>query len=225
MRYLENNPIRGEGSFIQRVIGQILRKKYRVTDHYQLYFPFFLDLLKIKRKVSICDIGGADGWAISSRDKRIDKRTVLDMDDTYKKQVESKGYSFEIENLETELKNPSKHDIIHMSHVLEHVWNYDTLLKNLRAMLNEKGIVIIRCPNIKKNGFKFYDEFTHVRAYTPHAVKQLFESYGFKTIAIKQFSYNRLILSLLINNKIGRKLAMKGPDVLYIGRKIIKQTK
>lgn len=58
----------------------------------------------------------------------------------------NKKYKFELKSIE-ELDNNSKYDIINLSYVLQHLENPQEVLKKLKNILTERGIIIIKVPD------------------------------------------------------------------------------
>ena len=66
--------------------------------------------------------------------------------------------------------NENKYDLITLFHVLEHVPDPKSLLKDLRSRLNEGGQIIIEVPNIEDALLTLYDSgpFSHFYYWSPH---------------------------------------------------------
>ena len=64
---------------------------------------------------------------------------------------ENKKYKFELKSID-ELDYNSKYDIIYLSYVLQHLEEPQKVLKKLRNLLTDKGIIIIKVPD---DSFKF----------------------------------------------------------------------
>jgi predicted SAM-dependent methyltransferase len=86
-------------------------------------------------------------------------------------------------------------DMISMSHVLEHVDDDVSLLKELFFLLEKGGYVLI---NVPVN--EVWQDPKHVRKYTAESLKDLMESVGFKIVSIDH--KNRLSAFLLLNERV-----------------------
>ncbi len=204
------------------MIIRLICNKHNVKSHYQLYLEYFIELLKLKNKnISVCEIGGADGWAISCNSKNIMKKTMIDSDNMYERSLRKAGMNFIHARLgANELKLRSQFDLVILNHVIEHILDYNSAINELYQMIKPGGFVVIRCPNILVNEFLFWNDFTHVKPYTIQSLDSAFRSHGFKTIASRKFSYNFFTLGYLFNKKIQNWLSsVNGDEILYIGQK------
>lgn len=92
-------------------------------------------------------------------------------------------------------------DYIHLHHVIEHIWNYDNLMKECHRVLKPNGKIIIVCPNIDCISFKdFYFCHTHIKPYSLISLKNMLLSYNFNVIAcepkIAKLTFSNLPISL-----------------------------
>lgn len=67
--------------------------------------------------------------------------------------------------------------------ILEHLIEPEKLVKECKRVLKNNGIILatVPCP-----GKKFYDDYTHKRAFTERAIKELFLDNGFKIAYVKR---------------------------------------
>lgn len=225
MDYLANNPVRRERGLPRRMIVGILDKLILdegMKSHYELYLKHFLRYVSGDSPVDVCDVGGADGWAISYESDRIRSKTVVDVDDEYKKLLEKKGVSFvkaELGRKKIPLPNAS-FDLVILNHVIEHVSEYEAAVSDVKRILKSGGVAVVRTPDITKAGPAFYNDLTHVKPYTLHSIRKLMESSGFETIALTRFNYSLFTLSFLLPEKLRPGLyRLFGKEILYVGRK------
>lgn len=78
----------------------------------------------------------------------IDNNAINEATDIFR---ENKKYKFELKSID-ELDYNSKYDIIYLSYVLQHLEEPQKVLKKLRNLLTDKGIIIIKVPD---DSFKF----------------------------------------------------------------------
>jgi 2-polyprenyl-3-methyl-5-hydroxy-6-metoxy-1,4-benzoquinol methylase len=87
--------------------------------------------------------------------------------------------------------------------IIDHVFDCNKFLQNAWECLNDKGKIILTCPNVLglKNRMKFlfgdskyffYGHFAHIRFFGVNSLKQLLEENGFQVL--KVFGYSRLPL-------------------------------
>ena len=88
-----------------------------------------------------------------------------------------------VSDLETATAN-GPYDLIIVSHVLEHLLDFDLLLL-LNTLLNENGLLYVEVPNPlaystqERREFLYYFDRLHVNHFTPQAVVRLASKYGF----------------------------------------------
>ena len=86
-------------------------------------------------------------------------------------------YEMDLTRLQFEIIPDDHFDFIRMTHIIEHLFNGDEVIKNLLPKLKKEGFIYIEYPGDKStnlpsmNGtLNFYDDPTHVRIYS---VKEL----------------------------------------------------
>ncbi|NNJ55163.1 MAG: class I SAM-dependent methyltransferase [Bacteroidia bacterium] len=99
------------------------------------------------------------------------------------------------------------YDIIVMSHIIEHLYNGDEVVRLLQTKLKKGGIFYVEFPceastkfPSKKGTLNFYDDETHVRIYSIEEVSSIFKTGGFNVL--KSGKNRRLINILLMPIKI-----------------------
>ena len=95
--------------------------------------------------------------------------------------------------LETSGLPDGSFDVIHMSHVFEHVPNPAAALDAMRRLLDADGLVILKVPNAAGRSAKRYgrcwlgfDLPRHLCHFTPDSISRLLKRHGFSVIAIRQ---------------------------------------
>jgi len=120
-------------------------------------------------------------------------------------------------NLMDENLNIKKFDVIIFFHVLEHISDSISFLKNLKKILNKNGKVIIEVPNY--NDFQIelnvaYKEWhfqrAHIHYFTPKTLKKILQKSGFKNIRI--VGVHRYGIGNMFNWKINKKPQLDSPD-------------
>jgi hypothetical protein len=98
-------------------------------------------------------------------------------------------------------------DVIVLSHVIEHLKNYEVTLAKVLPKLNEKGIVYIETPTIdstrfpsRKGTLNFFDDSTHLNPIPLDEIKNLFGSYNFviASSGIRKFKRRILLFPLFL---------------------------
>jgi len=152
-------------------------------------------------KGKILDIGAGTGEFLSVAKNDGWQTIGVEPNDKAKKIAINKGISF-VENT-TELDNNS-FDVISMWHVLEHVPDLDTQIKELKRLLKPTGTLIIAVPNFKSFDAKHYGKFwaafdvpIHFWHFSKTAIKLLFEKEEMRLEKILPMKFDSFYVSLL----------------------------
>ncbi len=93
---------------------------------------------------------------------------------------------FDIHDLNLE-KNPFKIkddalNVILNYSVIEHLSDPSNFLQESYRCLKPGGVIVIETPNWKKSYRNFFDDYTHVKPYSPHSLSTLLLDFGFSRI-------------------------------------------
>ena len=184
-------------------------------------FAYFLqrsldltDLNQEEKNLNILEIGGGDGIYFTLNKNNIDK-TIVDIDDHFKGILESKGIRFFQHDLSREILfdvDDNSFDLISMNHLIEHITDIDHFMTEVNRLLKSTGYVYIRTPDIKKVGFSFYNDFTHVRPFSKEGLIHMMDCYGLKKI----FMVNNNNQTIHIDDFLGHKIS----GILPFGKEI-----
>ena len=111
------------------------------------------------QNLNVLDIGCSNGFKtkmLFDKYDNITHITGIDIDNSAINEAtanfkENKRYKFELKSI-NELDNNSTYDIINLSYVLQHLEKPQEVLKKLKNMLTDRGIIIIKVPD---DSFKF----------------------------------------------------------------------
>jgi len=102
-----------------------------------------------------------------------------------------------------ELKENS-FDVVTMWHVLEHVYNLDRHLTQIKNILRNEGRLIIAIPNADSYDAKKYGEFwaaydvpRHLYHFNRVSLARLMEKYGFEIVKVKPMVFDSFYISML----------------------------
>ena len=117
---------------------------------------------------------------------------------------------------------PHSFDVITLWHVLEHIPNRDTYIKQLSHLLKPEGHLIIAVPNYKaydarhyKNFWAAYDVPRHLWHFSKTSISKLFSTQGLRVIKTKPMWFDAFYVSLLSEKyKTGK---MKIVNAFFIG--------
>jgi len=138
-----------------------LNKLERQAISNQNFDDYVLNESKILKhdNLKVLDIGCSNGFKTKMLFDKYENIVKIDGIDVDEKAInEAKNtflnnnkYSFELKNIDNlELNN--KYDIINLSYVLQHLENPEKVLKKLRNILTDRGVIIIKVPD---DSFKF----------------------------------------------------------------------
>jgi 2-polyprenyl-3-methyl-5-hydroxy-6-metoxy-1,4-benzoquinol methylase len=152
-------------------------------------------------KGRILDIGAGTGDFLTVAKNDGWETIGIEPSDRAKAIAKNKGVSFVDET--SELENQS-FDVISMWHVLEHVPDLDTQIKELKRLLKPTGTLIIAVPNFKSFDAKHYGEFwaafdvpIHFWHFSKTAIKLLFEKEEMKLEKVLPMKFDSFYVSLL----------------------------
>lgn len=118
-------------------------------------------------------------------------------------------------NIVNEKLNLPKVDVIVLFHVLEHIIEPVTFLKNLKKLLKTNGKIIVEVPNLADHQLKinkkyqeFYWQRAHIHYFKPKIFQKVFEDSGFN---VKIKGVQRYSIENFINWKITGKPQLDNP--------------
>ena len=191
----------------QFVRGFTLKNKLKIIEQFQ------------PNKGSLLDIGAGTGHFLDLAQKNNWKVTGIEPNDGAKKIATEKGITF-IENIQSLERNSC--DVITMWHVLEHVYDLDEQIKQLKRVLKEDGTLIIAVPNFRSFDAKYYKSFwaafdvpRHLSHFSKKSIKKLFQDKNMEVVHMLPMKWDAFYVSLLSEkNKKGYMNFFKG---IYIG--------
>ncbi len=139
-------------------------------------------------------------------------------------EIASKKYpelDFQVKDI---FKLDNNYDVIYMQHVIEHLDPNKVLIK-LREILDDKGTLIITCPNkwaypakliCKIKGTKFCYDPTHLHEFDPVSLPKIIENTGFKPIKVITKPLNIPFISRISINLQSRIPAYLFGDFIFI---------
>lgn len=95
-------------------------------------------------------------------------------------------------------------DVITMWHVLEHVYDYDAQIIELKRILKNDGVIIIAVPNFKsydanhyKKAWAAFDAPRHLWHFSKTAIKKIFANHQIDLIDVRPMYFDSFYVSLL----------------------------
>ncbi|MBN2421605.1 class I SAM-dependent methyltransferase [Candidatus Woesearchaeota archaeon] len=176
--YLETNYFRkeyGKRDYPQKICNYIFKRFFK---HYAI---------KNKKKCRILDIGSGKGNHLVGFSRcglqayGIDKRREC---------VEIlKNFTIESCDLEKD-KLPYKDnffDFVFSKSVIEHISNTENILKEALRVLKPGGIAVIMTPDWKSQFKNYWDDYTHVKAFTRKGLQNAMRINGFSEVSCEYF--------------------------------------
>ncbi len=135
-----------------------------------------------------------NGWKVQGIEPSPDARAVA-----------KKNYGIELNDVNTWDKfQDNSLDAVTAWHVLEHVYNLENEVKQVRRALTADGTFIVALPNCSSADAKFYgkhwaayDVPRHIWHFTPANVKRFFEDNGFKLEAVLPMPWDAYYICML----------------------------
>jgi len=93
-------------------------------------------------------------------------------------------------------------DLVILNHLIEHIPDLEFFTRQLKRVLRPGGVAYIRTPNIARVKWGFWDDYTHVRPFTPQALDHLMRSAGFGRRFSLASNHSRIILDTLTHGRL-----------------------
>lgn len=104
-------------------------------------------------------------------------------------------------------------DVIMLWHVLEHVFDLQKRMKQIKRLLKETGFVFIAVPNINSPDFAKYGKYwagldlpRHLYHFNEQSVRKLLQNHALKLIASYPLKFDAYYISLLSEKYAGKKI-------------------
>jgi len=117
------------------------------------------------------------GIKCSGLDKRDECVEILDEFDIRNCDIESEPFPFE----------ENSFDFVFSKSVLEHLTNADNFLSQAKRMLKPGGLAVLMCPDWGSQYKIFWDDYTHVKAWTRKGLQNALKIHGFNNVKCKYF--------------------------------------
>lgn len=167
---------------------------------------------------NLLDIGSGTGEFINHIKSK--KFNVTGIEPNYNariKAIEKYGLDV-IDEVEIDQLQKASFDIITLWHVLEHVYDLNQRIIQIKNLLKSNGVLIIAVPNCDsfdakhyKNYWAAYDVPRHLYHFNPSTLLHLFNANGFSHIKTKQMVFDSFYVSILSEkNKTGKSNFIKG---------------
>jgi SAM-dependent methyltransferase len=174
-------------------------------DRHALFMPRVLQLMgmTVEKQITVLEIGCGNGWAISYRHPSI-HYIAVDRGSVFLANLEERGIEFHQHDVSS---NPlpvadASVDLILLIHLIEHIPDSEAFMNDLRRVLRPGGRIYIRTPNLTRVKWGFWDDFTHVRPFTPSSMDHLMRACGCKRRFMYASDHPRIMLDILTNGRM-----------------------
>ena len=153
------------------------------------------------KKKTLLDIGAGTGDFLLAAKKR--GWGVKGVEPNVKARNKALAKGLELEENINDYQN-EKFEIITLWHVLEHLPNLEIQIKNIVALLEKGGTLVLAVPNFNsydakhyKSHWAAYDAPRHLWHFSQTAISNLFSNEGMKVIKVKPMIFDAYYVSLL----------------------------
>lgn len=180
------------------------------------------DLAEAQEEVRVLDVGCASGLALSYTAPNL-RAFGVDRDDHYAPRLEAAGITFRVADVGAE-PLPFEDGFFHLvmlNHIIEHVADYDILAGQVRRVTAVGGHAYVRTPDINRVKGAFYDDYSHVKPYTPNALVDLMRAHGFEVRQLLRSDHPRINLDILTGGRwrgllMGRLFGGREIEALFV---------
>lgn len=208
MNYLKEM---AEGGYNSETIG----------DFHRFMVPTLARLLGVKKDGMILDIGAGQGHAvISLHDAGYKNITVVDKDpfnfDYFKSRYGFRCCRCDVAKERVPIEDGRVAWIIQF-HLIEHLDEPSSLMKECRRLLIPGGVMTLVTPDWRKQFKTFWRDPTHIHPYDKESMGRLFRMHDFQGVQV--FSWGGAWgLGRIRAYRLWSRMGMIGRDMMVIGR-------
>ena len=162
----------------------------------------------------ILDAGCSVGNFISLCPERI---IGIDVDKDAVEICKKKGFNAMYMDLDKKLEFPDNYfDAIYCNHVIEHTQDPLFTLREFYRVLKTDRKLVLFTPNIYRDKFKFFDEYSHKKPLTPKSLEEIAYNVGFRNFKIYQEHISISGLGWLARRGVSANLILKIQNFLAL---------
>ena len=216
----------GPSGWLRRALDRRARALGQ-TDRHALFLRRVLELAGLaeeRGELRVLDVGCASGLALSYVAPALSAFGV-DRDDHYAARLEALGIDFRVADVGAE-PLPFEDGFFHLvmlNHIIEHVAEHDFLAAEIARVTEAGGHAYVRTPDIKRVKGVFYDDYEHVKPYTPASLVDLMRAHGFEARRLMHSDHPRINLDILSGGRwrgllMGRAFGGREIEALFVKR-------
>lgn len=170
-------------------------------------------IIQYTKSGQILDIGCGTGEFLNTMQQLDFFATGIEPNDVARNQAK-KNFGLAVYD-ETEITDLPKRrfDVITMWHVLEHVYNLDERISQIKELIADNGVLIVALPNPSSWDAKHYKKYwaaydcpRHLYHFDQQAVKKLFSNYEFEIVKQRPMYFDSFYVSMLSEKYKGSSL-------------------
>lgn len=159
------------------------------TNYPSILAKYLIDRFGIRQGAALLDTGTGRGEMMNAFYNLGLRAVGCDLDSPPREFTQLEVKEFDI------TKDPFPYedntfDVVFSKSVLEHIYNPKHYFTEIYRILAPGGIFIILTPDWRSQWKTFYDESTHVHAYTPLSVRDCFLLNGFQNVNAELFHHH-----------------------------------
>lgn len=156
------------------------------------------NILNFKKIKTVLEIGCYDGYILSQIKKKYPKINLHGCEPSDGANIAIKfGLNIKKKFFNKKLYEGKTFDLVIIRHTLEHIYEIDKIIKNIKSVMNENTYLAIEVPNINfylKNGLLEVFSFQHIHYFSPKSFKIISNDHKLKIFKIIETPENLIVL-------------------------------
>lgn len=176
--------------------------------------------------LKLLDVACGTGWALSHWKKRNFLVTGLEASDQRRRVCRERYGVDVVPGFIEDFRSDEQFDVITMRHILEHIEHPITVLKKVKSLLKDDGVLSVTVPNINSIGRYLFQEKHawvlpwHVHFYYPKTLTALLERVGFHKVKLYQVPsplwYPKSLIDLFSPKSLCARTLARTPRILLM---------
>lgn len=158
----------------------------RIKTHQALVMLNTAERYAVHKITSVLEIGPGDGYIADHYSESGIAYQAIERSAEVVKRLESKGIKITQASCPPIPPGVGRVDVCFMLHVIEHMKDADVaaaLLRDIGTHLNDRGLLIIACPDYMRWKEYFYDcDYTHTLPFTKRRLRQILLDEGYEIV-------------------------------------------